>query len=672
MAAEQPPPEVVFEGHGWGHGVGMSQYGAWAMAQDGYSAEDIVEHYYTGASVTQLSSATSGWLVNDAAPLWVHLLSKPAGAPVTLAAKGTGLKLCQQEPSWVGSLIQGKNDPKYQPYNLLLEQRLQSEGFNPGAVNGIFDAATDLAVRSYQSANNLGVDGVVGKNTKNSLWSFDGSDRCVISTPLAATAKALTPNPGGTECLLDGQAIAGDCFGSIRGLTTSKRAVLPQRKVRNGTSIELARGKVRIRPDRSGGTGGFEGVHVVVELGVDAYARGIDEMPFSWPDEALKAQAIASRSYGVGTAEGKGPESGFSGSTKDSCWCQLWSTTSSQVYAGYYPETYYYGEWAKAANATAGLVLTHPSDSLVTAFFSSSNGGASEANEDAWGSNPVPYLRSVDDPWSLDPVNPFANWSYTFDTTVVAGKVGIDELTGVEVTETKQSGSARTVRFVGLSNGVEVSIEKTGAWVRSVFGLRSNHYDVAWGDATAPPTPTPPSGPSASFSDVTGDTFEADIEWAHETGVTKGCNPPDNTRFCPNDRVTRGQMAAFLTRFLRLPTTSTDYFTDDDGSTFENDINRLAAAGITKGCSSTRFCPNSSVTREQMAAFLVRAFDLQESSHPGFVDVPTSNTFVSDISRLATADITKGCDPPSNSKYCPKDAVTRAQMAAFLHRSSSH
>jgi hypothetical protein len=68
-------------------------------------------------------------------------------------------------------------------------------------------------------------------------------------------------------------------------------------------------------------------------------------------------------------------------------------------------------------------------------------------------------------------------------------------------------------------------------------------------------------------------------------------------------------MAAFLVRALRLGPTSADFFWDDDGSPFEDDINRAAAAGITGGCGSGRFCTGDPVTREQMAAFLHRAFD---------------------------------------------------------------
>jgi hypothetical protein len=72
-------------------------------------------------------------------------------------------------------------------------------------------------------------------------------------------------------------------------------------------------------------------------------------------------------------------------------------------------------------------------------------------------------------------------------------------------------------------------------------------------------------------------------------------------------------MAAFLARALNLTNRGSVDFTDDDGLAFEADIERIAAAGITKGCnppSNTRFCPNDHLTRGQMAAFLMRALDL--------------------------------------------------------------
>jgi SpoIID/LytB domain protein len=672
QARADDPSTVVFEGGGWGHGVGLSQYGARAMAADGYSAEDIVEYYFTDASVVPVGNAAPAWMLDDPAPLWVNLTGNPysSAQAVSFATVGGSLVFCQQEPRSVGSMYEAKNKGAYSPYVELLEQRLSELGFGPGTVDGWFDAATTQAVASYQTSQGLVSDGIVGANTKNRLWPPSSGDRCVIETPLTGAAKKLNPSQDGSECTLQGAFAPGDCVGSVRNLAPGTRLVIPERKVRDGSSIELAHGDVRIRPDRSGGGSAFEGIHVLAELSIDDYVKGIDEVPLSWPSEALAAQAITARSYGTGTAKGRGPETGFSGSLRDYCWCHLWSNTYSQVYAGYYVETVLGGKWKSAADSTAGKVVKHPSAGLATTYFSSSNGGASEANEDAWGSPPVPYLRSVADPWSLDPVNPFANWSYSFSPSAVAGKVGMDELTGIGVVEENQSGSARTVRFVGNVEGTEISVEKSGGWVRAAFGLRSNFYDVAWGDVSTPPPSQGGPAPTASFSDIAGNTFEQDIEWALSTGVTMGCNPPDNTRFCPSHRVTRGQMAAFLTRFLGLPSTSTDFFSDDEGSTFENDINRLAAAGITKGCGASSFCPTDYVSREQMAAFLVRALGLTENSHAGFDDVGSSNTFFSDIGKLATARITLGCNPPDNTRYCPKESVTRAQMTAFLHRGS--
>lgn len=115
---------------------------------------------------------------------------------------------------------------------------------------------------------------------------------------------------------------------------------------------------------------------------------------------------------------------------------------------------------------------------------------------------------------------------------------------------------------------------------------------------------------SGRFLDDEHSVHEADIEELARRAVTRGCNPPSNTRFCPDDPVTRGQMAAFVVRALELAPAATDAFVDDEGSGFEEDIDRLAAAGITRGCdppANTRFCPEDPVTRAQIATFLIRA-----------------------------------------------------------------
>ncbi len=166
---------------------------------------------------------------------------------------------------------------------------------------------------------------------------------------------------------------------------------------------------------------------------------------------------------------------------------------------------------------------------------------------------------------------------------------------------------------------------------------------------------------SSPFTDIATSPFHWDIEWLWGEGITSGCTA---TTFCPNDPVTRGQMAAFLSRALWLPPTTVDYFTDDETSIFETDINRLAEAGITTGCTPTTFCPLGTVTRGQMAAFLDRALGLPPTGTDYFTDDEAS-IFEIHINRLAAAGITTGCTPTT---FCPDDSVTRGQMAAFLHR----
>jgi hypothetical protein len=180
---------------------------------------------------------------------------------------------------------------------------------------------------------------------------------------------------------------------------------------------------------------------------------------------------------------------------------------------------------------------------------------------------------------------------------------------------------------------------------------------------------TPPG--RGRFVDDDNSVFEGDIEWLAQQNITRGCNPPKNDRFCPNDFVTRGQMAAFMVRALHLTDSLDNPFVDDDTSVFEADIEKIAAAGITKGCNppaNDRYCPTNFVTRGQMAAFLVRALKYTDDGGGDLFVDDDDSIFESDIDKLGTAGVTKGCNPPVNDQFCPDDFVTRGQMAAFLHR----
>ena len=130
-------------------------------------------------------------------------------------------------------------------------------------------------------------------------------------------------------------------------------------------------------------------------------------------------------------------------------------------------------------------------------------------------------------------------------------------------------------------------------------------------------------------------------------------------------------MAAFLARALSLTDRLDNPFTDDDGSVFEADIEKLAAAGITRGCNppvNDMFCPDEAVTRGQMAAFLVRALGYRDAGDGDLFTDDDGSIFEDAIDKLATAGVTRGCNPPVNDLFCPNAVVTRGQMAAFLHR----
>ena len=113
-----------------------------------------------------------------------------------------------------------------------------------------------------------------------------------------------------------------------------------------------------------------------------------------------------------------------------------------------------------------------------------------------------------------------------------------------------------------------------------------------------------------------------------------------------------------------------DRFTDVDPlSVHAPNIAALADAGITQGCGSEplRYCPNSPVTRAQMASLLARALKLEPGSTNGFADVDPLSVHAPNIAALADAGITLGCGSEP-LRYCPDSPVTRAQMASLLAR----
>jgi photosystem II stability/assembly factor-like uncharacterized protein len=174
------------------------------------------------------------------------------------------------------------------------------------------------------------------------------------------------------------------------------------------------------------------------------------------------------------------------------------------------------------------------------------------------------------------------------------------------------------------------------------------------------------------FTDVPEDhPFYTEIGKLSARGVTLGCGPGV---FCPDQVVTREQMAAFIIRGLgnfnpRTPTFQR--FADVPPiNPFYAFIDALAVRQITLGCGGGNYCPSDPVLREQMAAFIIRALHEPGYTPPvpaqqRFVDVPPTNPFYGFIDEMAVRQITLGC---GGGNYCPANSVTRGQMAAFLVR----
>lgn len=165
------------------------------------------------------------------------------------------------------------------------------------------------------------------------------------------------------------------------------------------------------------------------------------------------------------------------------------------------------------------------------------------------------------------------------------------------------------------------------------------------------------------FTDDDGNQHEDDIEWMFQHEYVFGC---DTKLYCPHRQLSRAETAALLQRILEPPATTIDFFTDDDGHWAETSLNRLAAAGVLRGCGPESACPDEPVTRGQFAALLKRALEIPPTGDDQFVDDETS-IFEADINAIAAIGVTRGCHDTTDH-YCPQEPVFRDQAATLLTR----
>ena len=177
--------------------------------------------------------------------------------------------------------------------------------------------------------------------------------------------------------------------------------------------------------------------------------------------------------------------------------------------------------------------------------------------------------------------------------------------------------------------------------------------------------------PRDGFSDVTGGVHKPAIETLHKIGLFDRSLCGEHM-FCPDDPIDRSTMAVWLARILDgadpRAAASSRFADVDAGSPAAASIERIARLEVTLGCATgpLRYCPDQPVTRGQMASFLVRAFGFEAATAAGFDDT-AGTTHEASIDALAAAAVTAGCatDP---LRYCPDQPVTRGQMATFLAR----
>jgi SpoIID/LytB domain protein len=199
----------------------------------------------------------------------------------------------------------------------------------------------------------------------------------------------------------------------------------------------------------------------------DEYLWGIGEVPSSWPLAALQAQAIASRTYALAKST----------SIRTACSCHLYGSISDQSFVGFSKESEaLYGQfWKSAVDSTVGQIITY--DGLpITAYFSSSTGGATETSEHAWGTA-TPYTLSVPDTASADvKLNPrFATWSRQISQSVIATAFLLPDVVSLEVLSLNPVG---TVDQIKATSSTGASAILTGETFRSRSRLPSAWFSI--------------------------------------------------------------------------------------------------------------------------------------------------------------------------------------------------
>ena len=362
----------TIRGAGYGHGVGMSQYGAMGYAEHGWDYKRILAHYYTDTELGVLD-----------------------------------------EPRTVRVLIQSVTG------------------------SASFKGASRAGGRKLSPSATYSVRGRAGGQVQ--LLTRGGREVATFVAPLRVTG----PGPV-----------------TLRGASGYAR--------QDGAY----RGALEFRP------GTFGGINAINAVDVDDYVRGVVplESPASWPIEALKAQAVAARTYGLATS-------------KNGAGFDHYPDTRSQVYGGVDAET---ASTNEATEATAGQVVTYDGAPVATYFFSTSGGRTEDVEKSALGTTPLPWLRSVEDEY--DDVSPRHRWTVRMSMASAGAKLrGLysGRFRGIKVITRGTSPRIVQADVIGTGGRTRVS----GATLRAELGLYDSwayFTSIRTGKAPKPLPPDPP------------------------------------------------------------------------------------------------------------------------------------------------------------------------------------
>ena len=405
---------VTITGGGWGHGIGMSQYGAYGRAKNGRTATQILEHYYSGARVTRVDMPPRvrvGLLEYRSAITAASTARTPEGGKIVFKLKGSKSVIAE---GGAGS------DWKVEP-------------------------STTGALRLFKNGTQIRRDG---------RSVFGSPDR-----PLVAQYER---------------------FGSMIRMKEK--------------GIDYAHGVMQFDAFQTSRCDGGYCLRAIVTLSMQKYLYGLGEVPFSWPQAALRAQVIAARTYAYEKISRLGQR-------RQPCDCAVYDSTIDQVYSGdakRVPSGPYWDDWVAAVDATKKKVILY-SGTPIQALYSSSSGGHTENNENVWGGVALPYLRGVPDKADRNPANPNHTWKVEMRFRAFQSK--LNAAYGVGTVErfrlVKPFGVSGRVTVVKADNtggirivGSNKTVRVSGWSMRSALALKDSLFRVAITSDTVAQTST--------------------------------------------------------------------------------------------------------------------------------------------------------------------------------------